>query len=81
MLPIEKMWLKTLTGCRLLSFNLSHVFLQLFERDPSRRLGVVGDIRLHPFFKGINWQSLERKEVEPPFKPKVVCARCFNHFV
>ncbi|KAM8757917.1 protein kinase C delta type-like [Acanthopagrus schlegelii] len=43
----------------------------LFERDPSRRLGVVGDIRTHAFFKTINWQALEKREVEPPFKPKV----------
>lgn len=45
---------------------------QLFERDPSRRLGVVGDIRAHPFFKTINWTALGKREVEPPFKPKVV---------
>uniref|UniRef100_A0A674NRM2 Protein kinase C n=1 Tax=Takifugu rubripes TaxID=31033 RepID=A0A674NRM2_TAKRU len=43
----------------------------LFERDPSRRLGVVGDIRTHPFFRTINWSALEKREVEPPFKPKV----------
>lgn len=49
--------------------------LQLFERDPTRRLGIVGNIRLHPFFKTINWQALERREVEPPFKPKVVRAK------
>lgn len=47
-------------------------FLQFFERDPTRRLGIVGDIRLHPFFKMIDWPALERREVEPPFKPKVV---------
>lgn len=49
------------------------VSLQLFERDPTRRLGIVGNIRLHPFFKNIDWQALERREIEPPFKPKVVC--------
>uniref|UniRef100_A0A3B4VH48 Protein kinase C n=1 Tax=Seriola dumerili TaxID=41447 RepID=A0A3B4VH48_SERDU len=43
----------------------------LFERDPSRRLGVVGDIRAHAFFKTINWLALEKREVDPPFKPKV----------
>lgn len=48
------------------------LFFQLFERDPSRRLGVVGDIRAHPFFRTINWSALERREVNPPFKPKVV---------
>lgn len=48
------------------------VLFQLFERDPSRRLGVVGDIRAHPFFRTINWSALEKREVTPPFKPKVV---------
>uniref|UniRef100_A0A3B5BNM4 protein kinase C n=1 Tax=Stegastes partitus TaxID=144197 RepID=A0A3B5BNM4_9TELE len=43
----------------------------LFERDPTRRLGVVGNIRQHPFFKVINWPVLERRDVDPPFKPKV----------
>ncbi|XP_076012709.1 protein kinase C delta type-like [Genypterus blacodes] len=44
---------------------------KLFERDPSRRLGVVGNIRAHSFFKTINWEALEKREVDPPFKPKV----------
>lgn len=45
---------------------------QLFVRDPNRRLGVVGNIRDHSFFKLINWVALEGKQVPPPFKPKVV---------
>ncbi|XP_044534290.1 protein kinase C theta type isoform X2 [Gracilinanus agilis] len=44
---------------------------ELFVREPERRLGVKGDIRLHTFFREINWEDLERKEIEPPFKPKV----------
>uniref|UniRef100_A0A8B9JWQ7 Protein kinase C n=1 Tax=Astyanax mexicanus TaxID=7994 RepID=A0A8B9JWQ7_ASTMX len=44
---------------------------KLFERDPTRRLGVVGNIRGHSFFKTINWPALEKREVPPPFKPKV----------
>lgn len=47
--------------------------LQLFEREPGKRLGVTGNIRIHPFFKTINWCLLEKRKVEPPFKPKVVC--------
>uniref|UniRef100_A0A8C6WZG3 Protein kinase C n=1 Tax=Neogobius melanostomus TaxID=47308 RepID=A0A8C6WZG3_9GOBI len=43
----------------------------LFERDPTRRLGVVGDIRTHQFFKTINWMALEKRQMDPPFKPKV----------
>lgn len=56
-----------------LFFFLCYAWTQLFERDPSRRLGIVGNIRGHQFFKTVNWPALERKEVEPPFKPKVVC--------
>ncbi|XP_077059263.1 protein kinase C, delta b [Siphateles boraxobius] len=44
---------------------------KLFERDPTRRLGVVGNVRGHAFFKTINWPALEKREVSPPFKPKV----------
>nr|XP_057924750.1 protein kinase C delta type-like [Doryrhamphus excisus]XP_057924759.1 protein kinase C delta type-like [Doryrhamphus excisus] len=43
----------------------------LFERDPASRLGMVGDIRAQPFFRNTNWSALEKREVEPPFKPKV----------
>ncbi|OXB73230.1 UNVERIFIED_CONTAM: hypothetical protein H355_016410 [Colinus virginianus] len=53
---------------------------KLFERDPTRRLGVTGNIRDHPFFKTINWVTLERREVEPPFKPKVKSASDYNNF-
>uniref|UniRef100_A0A8C6UHX9 protein kinase C n=1 Tax=Neogobius melanostomus TaxID=47308 RepID=A0A8C6UHX9_9GOBI len=53
---------------------------RLFERDPSRRLGVVGNLKLHPFFKSINWTSLERREMEPPFKPKVKAPNDCSNF-
>ncbi|XP_036618004.1 protein kinase C theta type [Trichosurus vulpecula] len=47
------------------------LLVKLFVREPERRLGIKGDIRLHAFFREINWEDLERKEIEPPFKPKV----------
>ncbi|XP_029455270.1 protein kinase C delta type isoform X2 [Rhinatrema bivittatum] len=53
---------------------------KLFDRDPTKRLGVTGNIRLHPFFKTINWTALEKKEVDPPFKPKVKSASDYNNF-
>lgn len=33
---------------------------------------MTGNIKTHPFFKTINWTLLEKRAVEPPFKPKVV---------
>ncbi|XP_061429888.1 protein kinase C delta type-like [Lethenteron reissneri] len=43
----------------------------LLEREPTKRLGVTGEIRQHPFFRTINWEALEKRELEPPFKPRV----------
>nr|XP_034984076.1 protein kinase C theta type isoform X4 [Zootoca vivipara] len=44
---------------------------QLFVREPERRLGAKGNIRQHPFFQEINWEAIEARAVEPPFKPRV----------
>ncbi|XP_045385943.1 protein kinase C delta type isoform X2 [Lemur catta] len=53
---------------------------KLFERDPSKRLGVTGNIRIHPFFKTINWTLLEKRKIEPPFRPKVKSPRDYSNF-
>lgn len=46
--------------------------LQLLTRDVDQRLGSGPDgsenVKKHPFFASIDWEKLERKEVEPPFK-------------
>jgi len=47
----------------------------LLEKDSEKRLGMpecsAGDICDQPFYKPIDWVRLERKEVQPPFRPKV----------
>ncbi|KAL2803682.1 protein kinase C delta type isoform a, partial [Daubentonia madagascariensis] len=53
---------------------------KLFERDPSKRLGVTGNIKIHPFFKTINWTLLEKRRIEPPFRPKVKSLRDYSNF-
>lgn len=46
------------------------------EKDASARLGsqfcTLGDIMDQPFFKTIDWKALEKRQIEPPFKPEVV---------
>ena len=48
-------------------------------KNPTKRLGCViamgGEeaIKRHPFFLNkIDWDALERKQITPPFKPKIV---------
>lgn len=49
----------------------------LLTRDPKLRLGAnsfkdgAADIKAHPWFASIDWQKLERRELEAPFKPPV----------
>uniref|UniRef100_A0A3B3VR84 Protein kinase C n=1 Tax=Poecilia latipinna TaxID=48699 RepID=A0A3B3VR84_9TELE len=52
----------------------------LFVREPSRRLGMVGNIRAHSFFQLINWSALEKRQVEPPYKPKVKSPSDYSNF-
>ncbi|KAI9830410.1 MAG: hypothetical protein M1826_004833 [Phylliscum demangeonii] len=46
----------------------------LLNRNPRHRLGAVHDaeeLKAHPFFADVDWQALTRKDVVPPFKPKL----------
>jgi serine/threonine protein kinase len=45
----------------------------LLTRDPAQRLGTKGgdEVKGHPWFADVQWDKLIRKEIEPPFKPKV----------
>ena len=61
-----------------LSKEARSIFLGLLERDPSRRLGTGErdgkEIQEHGFFTGLDFVKLEKKELKPPFKPKVAGA-------
>ncbi|XP_041351398.1 ribosomal protein S6 kinase 2 alpha-like [Gigantopelta aegis] len=48
----------------------------LFKRNPVNRFGSlpdgVEDMKKHPFFSTIDWETLYKRQITPPFKPAVV---------
>ncbi|XP_071379209.1 protein kinase C theta type isoform X2 [Centroberyx affinis] len=56
------------------------MLVKLFVREPEQRLGVKGNIRHHSFFHGTDWNALEQRQVEPPFRPTVKSASDCSNF-
>lgn len=57
--------------------------VQLLNRNPKHRLGATHDARElkeHPFFADVDWDALVRKDVVPPFKPKLTSETDTSNF-
>ena len=59
------------------TWSVMCVSSQFLHKHPGHRLGChpktgAEDIKAHLFFKSIEWDKLERRELKPPFKPKIV---------
>jgi len=55
-------------------------------KNPGKRLGCVTDsggeaaIQQHRFFRDMDWAALERRQVKPPFQPKIKSLRDASNF-
>lgn len=68
-----------------LSREANTILRGFLTKNPQRRLGCqpgIGErqIKGHTFFRAIDWDKLERKEVPPPFRPQVRSKKDFNNF-
>ena len=46
---------------------------KLLDRSPDSRIKTAAEIKRHPWFKGLDWQKLALKKLQPPFNISVVC--------
>jgi protein kinase A len=51
------------------------IIAELLQANKSRRLGAshagARAVKEHPYFMGINWDAVQRKLIEPPWRPPV----------
>eukprot|EP00057_Strongylocentrotus_purpuratus_P029942 XP_780275.2 PREDICTED: protein kinase C iota type isoform X4 [Strongylocentrotus purpuratus] len=70
---------------RSLSVKAASVLKGFLNKNPIERLGChpqtgFGDITGHPFFKTIDWDRIESRQVTPPYKPHLQSDRDLEHF-
>ncbi|XP_057209005.1 protein kinase C, eta, b isoform X2 [Triplophysa rosa] len=69
-----------------LSNEAEDILRGLLTREPPCRLGCMprdgGEeaIAAHPFFAGLDWEKLSRREIEPPFTPRIESTEDVNNF-
>ncbi|OQR75077.1 protein kinase C iota type isoform 2 [Tropilaelaps mercedesae] len=76
---------KTIRIPRSISVRAQNVLKGFLNKNPVERLGChptsgFADVCAHLFFKAINWEQLESKQISPPYRPKLDTERDFEHF-
>ncbi|CAH0564822.1 unnamed protein product [Brassicogethes aeneus] len=76
---------KTIRIPRSLSVKAANVLKGFLNKNPADRLGChspesFSEIMNHQFFKSIDWDMLEQKQVPPPYKPRLDSDRDLANF-
>jgi len=54
--------------------DVADIISKFLKRDPKARLQDPQQIKDHPWFKGLDWDALERLQIQPEFVPQVKSA-------
>jgi len=76
---------KTIRIPRTLSVRAQNILKVFLKKNPAERLGCdpekgFNEIKQHDFFRGIDWEQLERRQVKPPYTPPTESDRDLAHF-
>lgn len=75
---------KTIRIPRTLSVQAQNILKGFLKKDPDERLGCrsggFSEIKSNEFFRGIDWEQLERRQVKPPYEPETESDRDLKHF-
>jgi len=76
---------KTIRIPRSLSVKAGSILKGFLNKNPQERLGCHTDsgfmeIMTHPFFKTIEWEALEQKQIPPPYRPRLESERDLANF-
>merc|ERR1719233_2546049 len=78
-------WKKTTRIPRSLSVKAASILKGFLNKNPADRLGCHRDsgfaeIMTHAFFKTIEWELLEQKQIPPPYRPRLESERDLANF-
>jgi len=76
---------KTIRIPRSLSVKAASILKGFLNKNPADRLGCnrehgFMEIMTHPFFKTIEWELLEQKQIPPPYRPRLESERDLANF-
>eukprot|EP01017_Pseudomicrothorax_dubius_P004949 TRINITY_DN11135_c0_g1_i2.p1 TRINITY_DN11135_c0_g1~~TRINITY_DN11135_c0_g1_i2.p1 ORF type:complete len:120 (+),score=19.29 TRINITY_DN11135_c0_g1_i2:65-424(+) len=65
-----------------MSFAARDLISKLLTKDPEARLGgkSVCQVKEHEFFKGVDWNMVRKKKMQPPFCPMLRSELDLKHF-
>jgi hypothetical protein len=62
------------------SNSLKDLFSKLFCKSAEERMKHVPTLKEHPWFNGIDWDRLMKKQISPLFVPVIHCESDVSHF-